>query len=260
MVAGPAGIPASKQGAVSGDWPLWAAFSGTTPVVGDAVGTVASAYTLATGKTGFRVLAVDSVGGFILVQPAVSSGGWEIGNYKLHAGVVDRIDTPAGYWFLFCDGGAFSATDYPALHTLFPTNYLPDFQVRFLLGAAASGDYDLDFEDDLGVIGNRIPVLPGVHHTHAGGTVTGHTGVSGDATDQVTGYAVSDGMGPYLNLDYNTADIGHHHVIPADALQHHSHPWVCDSSGNTGYESPTAPDGKWPPCKALGVFILAKIG
>lgn len=193
------------------------------------------------------------------ILPTNPGGGWEVGDIKLSmAGVADRIDTPTGYWWLFCDGGAFSATDYPALHTLFPTNYLPDFQVRYLLGAAATGDYDLDFEDDLGAIGNRIPVLPGVHHTHAGGTVTGHTGVSGDATDQVTGFAVSDGISPYLNFGDAGSLVGHHHVIPADALEHHSHPWTMDSNGNTGYESPTAPGGKWPPVKAVGVFILAK--
>lgn len=75
VATGPAKIAQSTKGLCSGNWPLPVKYAGAAPAVGDERGTAANSFQLTTGKTGFKVVAVDSGNGVAWVVPTGGTGG-----------------------------------------------------------------------------------------------------------------------------------------------------------------------------------------
>lgn len=69
LATGPAKIPQSGAGLVSGNWPLPVKYAGAAPAVGDERGTAANSFELTASKKGFKVVAVDAGNGLAWVVP-----------------------------------------------------------------------------------------------------------------------------------------------------------------------------------------------
>ncbi len=75
-VNGPLPIPASAYGAVSRDWPLFAAYDAAsgTPAIGDTWGAAAGSYLLTKGKAGFTIQQNPGPGRVLIAPPLVPPG------------------------------------------------------------------------------------------------------------------------------------------------------------------------------------------
>ena len=159
----------------------------------------------------------------------ISSGGGGGGGGDGGAGVpVGSVQAYAGTalpadW-LWCDGGIYSTTTYPALFAAIGYAYggmrtsfnVPDLRDRSVVGAGAS--------ISLGEAGGKTTINTVVAHTHA---MSGSISVSAGAAMAITGQALSEYSGQSTGQNHghalNTGTLSHNHTVSLTTSSNGNH-------------------------------------
>jgi microcystin-dependent protein len=252
LVTGPAIIPQNGAGVCSADWPLPVKYAGAAPSVGDERGTAANSFELTAGKTGFKVIAVDSGNGLAWIMPAGGGGsaddGWETGDLKPRAANTDH--TVNGHEWLKCDGRALSRTTYADLFLFIGTAFgigdgsttfnIPDLRAYYV---GPSSYYPRFLSGPInGVIGG---VGNDYTHTHTGPS-HGHT-VTVDAVGNHT-HTATPGNNFYRGASPDAALV---------ANGNHTHTAATGSGGTGATGVCSTSKGHTPVYVSAGWFILA---